>query len=153
MRIFLLLASSLGIAALTGCSTIAGWVDGDEPAAAQEPPAQVEAPKTEPSMAAAPVDVAARSAFVGQWVEPVPGLPGRTQGYEFREDGKASSIGMATLAAKRWEIKGDVLTIWGDSIGNGMTIPFEMQYLVLEVGPDKLHLRQGSYEHKFTRKQ
>lgn len=152
MRIFLLLASSLAIAALTGCSTIAGWVDGDEPAA-QEPPAQVEAPKTDNSTAASPVDTAARAAFVGQWVEPVPGLPGRTQGYEFREDGKASSIGMATLAVKRWEIKGDVLTIWGDSIGNGMTIPFEMQYLVLEIGPDKLHLRQGSYEHKFTRKQ
>ena len=127
MRIFLLLASSLAIAALTGCSTIAGWVDGDEPAA-QEPPAQVEAPKTDNSTAASPVDTAARAAFVGQWVEPVPGLPGRTQGYEFREDGKASSIGMATLAAKRWEIKGDVLTIWGDSMGNGMTIPFEMQY-------------------------
>lgn len=89
--------------------------------------------------------------IIGSWEEPIPGQTGRYQGYRLNKDGSASSINMATLEVNRWTIKGDILTLYGDSIGNGLTIPFAMEYQVIEVTPHTLHIRQGSLEHKFER--
>lgn len=100
----------------------------------------------------APTAAPPREALVGEWVEPVPGMPRLEQGYALKADGTASSIGMATLVAKRWTLSGDVFTLFGDSIGNGITIPFEMQFLVIEASPDRLILRQGAFEHRFSRR-
>lgn len=89
--------------------------------------------------------------LVGGWEEPIPGQKGRFQGYRLEKDGTASSINMATLEVKRWSVKGDILTLYGDSIGNGITIPFAMEYLIEEVTSHTLKIRQGSLEHHFER--
>ena len=152
------LLSLFCIGSLSGCSMVSGLWGGSESSEVS----QNAAPQVKSETAAEPNDVTAdaqaagvrapREAFVGEWIAPVPGQPKRTQGYVFRADGSASSIGMATLRAKRWAVKDEYLTIWGDSVGNGMTIPFEMQYLVLEASPEVLHIQQGGYEATFTRR-
>lgn len=44
----------------------------------------------------------------GKWTEPVPGMGNQMQGIELKEDGKASSINMATLQYEKWEKKGEM---------------------------------------------
>lgn len=163
-------AAAAAIAAalsLSGCGMLSSvtnwWSDEEEPSAAtakaeatSQPPAQTTetapAPAADEKEAPASQIAVTPEMLVGDWVEPVPNMPKREQGYSIRADGTARSIGMATLSAKRWALKGDVFTLWGDSIGNGMTIPFEIEFIVIEAGPDRLVLRQGSYEHRFTRR-
>ena len=152
MRIAAWLFAAAAAATLSGCGLLSSFSSDDE--------ASVEAAQAASDVRTADANEpqagegvrAPREVFVGEWTAPVPGQPGRSQGYAFRADGTASSIGMATLAAKRWAVNGEYLTIWGDSSGNGMTIPFEMQYLVLEATPETLHIRQGAYEARFTKR-
>lgn len=131
-----LLSAALSLAGCGHLSTAAGNAPSEEA----------------PASSAAPTASLQREALVGEWVEPVPGMPRLEQGYSLKADGTASSIGMATLVAKRWTLSGDVFTLFGDSIGNGITIPFEMQFLVIEASPDRLILRQGAFEHRFSRR-
>lgn len=86
---------------------------------------------------------AAKEVFYGEWVEPVPGRANRIQGYRFNPDGTAASIGAMALKAKRWDVKGTILTIWGDDENAGFTIPFEVQFLVLQANDHLLHIREG----------
>lgn len=44
----------------------------------------------------------------GKWTEPVPDMENQMQGIELKEDGKASSINMATLQYEKWEKKGEM---------------------------------------------
>ena len=71
----------------------------------------------------------------GNWVQPVPGLEGQTQGMSLQTGGAASSLNMATLLYESWSISGDTLTLSGDtltltgtSVGNGQTIEFTQTY-------------------------
>lgn len=147
--ILLAATSLLGSALLSGCGAMAdtwerglpmpgfsvtGGTAGEDPGKDYVPSMEVDPAK-----------------LVGGWEEPVPGQPGRFQGYRLNKDGTASSINMATLAVNRWSVKGDILTLYGDSIGNGITIPFAMEYLIEEVTPNTLKIRQGSLEHKFEK--
>lgn len=86
---------------------------------------------------------AAKEVFFGEWIEPVPGRANRIQGYRFNPDGTASSVGAMQLKAKRWALEGSILTIWGDDDAGGFTIPFEVQYLVLQANERLLHIREG----------
>lgn len=87
--------------------------------------------------------VVSKDIFYGEWVEPVPGRGNRIQGYRFNPDGTAQSIGAMALKAKRWDLKGSILTIWGDDENVGFTIPFEVQFLVLQANDHLLHIREG----------
>lgn len=64
----------------------------------------------------------------GNWVQPVPGLEGQTQGISLQTGGAASSLNMATLLYESWSISGNTLTLTGTSVGNGQTIEFTQTY-------------------------
>lgn len=70
----------------------------------------------------------------GTWVEPIPGMPGKVQGFRLEADGGASSVNMATLTTERWKREGDRLILEGKSIGNGQTIEYRDEWTVLESG-------------------
>ena len=78
----------------------------------------------------------------GTWVEPIPGMPGKVQGFCLEADGSASSVNMATLTTERWKREGDRLILEGKSIGNGQTIDYRDEWTVLEAG-DVLRLRRA----------
>lgn len=63
------------------------------------------------------------SKYLGEWVEPIPGMEG-VQGVKLEKEGKASSINMQTLVYERWSLHGDSLVLEGKSVGNGQTIDF-----------------------------
>lgn len=64
----------------------------------------------------------------GNWVQPVPGLEGQTQGMSLQTGGAASSLNMATLLYESWSVSGNTLTLTGTSVGNGQTIEFTQTY-------------------------
>ncbi len=68
------------------------------------------------------------SSLEGNWVQPVPGLEGQTQGMSLQAGGTASSLNMATLLYESWSVSGNTLTLTGTSIGNGQTIEFTQTY-------------------------
>lgn len=63
------------------------------------------------------------SNYLGEWVEPIPGMDG-FQGVLLEKDGKASSVNMQTLVYETWALRGDSLVLTGKSAGNGQTIEF-----------------------------
>ena len=76
------------------------------------------------------------------WGEPIPGMPGKVQGFRLEADGGASSVNMATLTTERWKREGDRLILEGKSIGNGQTIEYRDEWTVLESG-EVLRLRSA----------
>ncbi len=58
----------------------------------------------------------------GIWLEPNPINPSGSQGIALKEDGTASSVGMATLIFKKWVLNGDKLLLTYESIGNKQTL-------------------------------
>lgn len=78
--------------------------------------------------------------ITGNWVEPVPGMPGQFQGISLQSEGKAESINMATLQYESWDRIGHVIFLNGKSIGNGMTIEFTDTLLIKSCTKDSLIL-------------
>ena len=66
----------------------------------------------------------AEKQLIGTWVEPIPSMPGHTQGFNLAKEGKASSVNMATLVYEKWQVQDGKLILEGKSLGNGQTIPF-----------------------------
>ena len=79
-------------------------------------------------------------AYVGDWVEPIPGMEDRVQGFSLREDGVAESIEMATQQYRHWRVEDEALMLSGESIGNGSTSDFEETYRVESVDGERLEL-------------
>lgn len=80
----------------------------------------------------------------GKWVEPVPGMENQMQGINLEKGGKASSINMATLQYEKWEKQGDMLILFGKSIGNSQTISFADTLTISKCTNDKLVLQKGN---------
>ena len=92
-------------------------------------------------------------AYVGDWVEPIPGMEDQVQGFSLREGGTAESIEMATLQYRRWRVEDESLMLSGESIGNGMTSDFEETYRVEFVDAQRLDLVDARGETRlFTRR-
>lgn len=89
----------------------------------------------------------------GTWLAPVPGQVGNDWGYVFEPTGEARTVNAATLRVKRWSLDaaGKRLTIEGDSIGNGMTIPFIRIFEVESVDDTTLVLLNGTLRETFRR--
>lgn len=87
----------------------------------------------------------------GTWVEPIPGMPGKVQGFSLEADGSASSVNMATLTTERWTREGDRLILEGKSIGNGQTIEYRDEWTVLEIGSVLKLRRADGAERVLTR--
>lgn len=91
------------------------------------------------------------SGIVGRWTEPVPGLPGMTQGISLEEGGKATSVNMSTLRYTSWRQEDNKLILAGESLGNGATIPFTDTLLIEKSTPDSLILRKKALLIRYSR--
>lgn len=91
--------------------------------------------------------------LAGTWLAPVPGQAGNDWGYVFEPTGEAHTLNAATLNVKRWSLDaaGKRLTMEGESIGNGMTIPFIRIYEVESVDDTTLVLLNGMLRETFRR--
>lgn len=87
----------------------------------------------------------------GSWVEPVPGMENMKQGFTLEENGKASSINMATLLYESWEKKGNSLILSGKSVGNHQTIAFTDTLVIEGLSADQLILKKGTQARTYTR--
>lgn len=86
--------------------------------------------------------------FVGEWHEIMPVNKHILQGMVLAEDGEASSVGMATLQYKNWQLIQDKdmgvdIVMSGQSIGNGITIDFTDTLHVVSIKNDTLTLGKG----------
>jgi|GEM_PF-5662323 uncharacterized lipoprotein NlpE involved in copper resistance len=90
--------------------------------------------------------------LTGDWVEPVPGMPGHTQGVSLKEDGTAESINMATLRYEQWDRTDNILFLKGKSIGNGQTIDFTDTLLIKGLTADSLTVIRDGVEIRYARK-
>ena len=88
----------------------------------------------------------------GTWIEPIPGMPGKVQGFRLEPDGNASPVNMATLTTERWKREGDRLVLEGKSLGNGQTIEYRDEWTVLEAG-DVLRLRRADGAERVLRRE
>lgn len=86
------------------------------------------------------------SKLCGDWVQPIPGQPGRLQGIRLLPNGVAESINMHTLCYSKWELDGDRLTLTGKSIGNKHSAIFS-------ITPSFALLRQDTLILKFSDRQ
>ena len=88
----------------------------------------------------------------GDWIEEMPSSPQYIQGISFNEDGRASSIGMATLLYEKWETENNKLILDGKSIGNGRTIEFSDTLDIIMLSSDSLTVgKHGMYERRYYR--
>lgn len=92
-----------------------------------------------------------RESLLGQWVQPVPGMPRMEQGFVLKANGKASSVNMATLLYQAWEQRGDRLILSGISVGNGQTMAFSDTLVIEKLTRDSLVLRQGMGRQAYVR--
>lgn len=79
----------------------------------------------------------------GVWLEPVPGMPGKVQGFDLQKDGKAASVNMATLQYENWEKDGNTLTLRGKSLGNHQTISFTETLQIEQLTNETLIIKNG----------
>lgn len=82
--------------------------------------------------------------IAGSWVEPNPIDATQNQGFTLVNTGDASSINMATLVYKSWNMLGfDSLVLSGQSIGNKQTIDFCDTMRIVKLDADSLVLANG----------
>ena len=87
----------------------------------------------------------------GTWLQPIPGMKDKTQGFTLNDDGTAQSVNMATLQYTTWRRDGDILTLTGRSIGNGQIIEFTEMYNIEQLTSDTLVLRNGDVTFTYSR--
>lgn len=83
------------------------------------------------------------TSFIGEWHEIMPVNKHILQGVVFEKDGKASSVGMATLKYNGWKLLKNSIVLSGESIGNGRTIQFSDTLNVISLNNDTLTLGKG----------
>lgn len=76
----------------------------------------------------------------GSWVEPNPINAEEVQGFKLDDDGTASSINMATLLFKNWNLEDKTLILGYESIGNRQTIAGNDTLNVVKLDADSLVL-------------
>lgn len=94
--------------------------------------------------------------FIGEWHEIMPVNTRIIQGVVLEKDGKASSVGMATLKYDGWKLlnsgKECRIVLSGESIGNGQTIQFTDTLNVISLNGDTLTLGKGDmYRIRYTK--
>lgn len=80
----------------------------------------------------------------GEWLQPNPIAPDQVQGFILNPDGTASSVNMATLLFKSWNLDNYTLTLDYESIGNGQTITGVDTLHVVRINADSLILSQNN---------
>lgn len=79
----------------------------------------------------------------GSWLEPNPINAQEVQGFKLNQDGTASSINMATLVMKSWNLNNKQLILQGQSIGNKQTFDVADTLNVVKLNADSLVLSQN----------
>lgn len=87
----------------------------------------------------------------GTWMQPVPGMADRMQGFTLEAGGTASSINMATLQYETWKQESNLLLLSGISKGNHQDIPFTDTLTIEKLTADSLILRQGTLPLKYAK--
>lgn len=82
----------------------------------------------------------------GSWVEPNPINKDEVQGFTLNEDGTATSINMATLQMKNWNLNDKVFILGYESIGNKQTIVGNDTLNVVKLNADSLVLSSSNGE-------
>lgn len=91
--------------------------------------------------------------FIGDWIEEMPVNKHIVQGISLKQDGAASSIGMATLKYEKWQLNGNQIIFIGKSIGNGQTIDFEDKLDIIDITSEAMVLgKYGKYQVHYKRK-
>ena len=93
----------------------------------------------------------ATSILIGEWLKPIEGQEGKTDGVKLNADGSAESVNSATLLYNSWETDGKSLTLAGTSIGNGVSSDFTAAYQIEELSENKLVLRMGQNVFTYTK--
>lgn len=109
------------------------------------------APVSEADLAAPAVETAPER-VAGVWREAVPGSSRAVRGFDFRADGSAVSFNMGSLDAKRWKLQGSTLTVFGDDTAGGVSVPFALDFDVIESTDTTLAIRQGVLVHRFSKR-
>ena len=76
----------------------------------------------------------------GTWLEPNPINSQEMQGFTLNQNGTASSVNMATLLIKNWNLDNWTLTLQYESIGNKQTITGTDTLNVVKINADSLIL-------------
>lgn len=109
------------------------------------------APVNEADLAAPAVETTPER-VAGVWREAVPGSSRAVRGFDFRADGSAVSFNMGSLDAKRWKLQGSTLTVFGDDTAGGVSVPFALDFDVIESTDTTLAIRQGVLVHRFSKR-
>lgn len=109
------------------------------------------APVSEADLAAPAVETAPER-VAGVWREAVPGSSRAVRGFDFRADGSAVSFNMGSLDAMRWKLQGSTLTVFGDDTAGGVSVPFALDFDVIESTDSTLAIRQGVLVHRFSKR-
>ncbi len=94
------------------------------------------------------------SKAIGEWTMPDPNFPdSAVMGIDIKVKGEASSINMATLVYKSWELQGEAnkLILNGESIGSGQTFDFKENAIISEKD-GKLYLSIEGTDVVYTKK-
>lgn len=94
---------------------------------------------------------AEKPALEGAWLEPIPGMPGKMQGFELQKDGRAASVNMATLQYESWEKDGDTLILRGKSLGNHQTISFTETLKIEQLTNETLIVKDSNAARTYRR--
>ena len=89
--------------------------------------------------------------LTGRWIEVLPEGTPYTQGVCLNDDGTAESIGMATLKWYRWSRQGDMVILFGESIGNGQTIECSDTLNIVSLAGDTLKVKRDNEVVSYVR--
>lgn len=89
--------------------------------------------------------------LIGTWVQPIPGMEDKLQGITLNKDGSAQSVNMHTLLYTGWQREGNILTLTGQSIGNGRTITIKEEFEIQQLDDHNLKLHFGNTVLNYTR--
>lgn len=81
----------------------------------------------------------------GSWIEPNPINSKEIQGFTLNQDGTATSINMATLAMKSWNLEDKTLMLQYQSIGNSQAIDGTDTLDIVKLNADSLVLSQNGF--------
>lgn len=80
----------------------------------------------------------------GTWLEPNPIDSAERQGFTLNQDGTASSVNMATLEIRDWNLNNRVLILGYKSIGNGQSFEGQDTLNIVKLNADSLVLSRNN---------
>ena len=89
--------------------------------------------------------------LLGSWVEPKYDNEKEYQGFTLFADGTMQSINTGLFSYKAWEIRGNQLSLWVESLGEGFESQDMETYVLEKVSADTLLLKIGESVFRYRR--